>query len=60
MEINSSQKNLTNGLNELSADKKVWTKPAVEMISHGTVASGQRDGVFPEASYIPEFSPNYS
>lgn len=40
METNCSQKNLVNGLNELSVDKKVWTKPTVEMISRDIIASG--------------------
>lgn len=40
METNSSQKDLANGLNALTADKKVWIKPTVEMISQDKIASG--------------------
>lgn len=40
METSSSQRDLTSGLNKLPADKKVWTKPTVEMISRDTIATG--------------------
>ena len=44
METNSSKKNLTNALNKLSADKRVWAKPTVEVISNDAIATGIHQG----------------
>lgn len=60
MKTNSSQKNLANGLNGLSADKKVWTKPTIEIISNNRVKNGnftsEHEGRYTNPSWVAAFA----
>jgi|GEM_PF-2756386 len=60
MKTSSSQKNLISGLKELSANKKVWVKPDIEMISQDTIANGThhfaQEGVSSAPDWVAYFA----